>query len=163
MYSNDSEFKTDRLSHFKYLSAIVLSTALAYANVLHGDFVFQIDDSVFMPLQSFRDIDLWSSFKAGTRPVATFTFSLNNYLWGRESFSYHLTNVIIHMLNGMLVYIFIYMTLTLNYSRPSKAPLCNLRLPLFGKDGIRHSEIFFVKCPSPPLSKEGFFVRLFLF
>lgn len=91
-------------------------TALIYSNVLHGEPQFDDEEYIFSePLlqspYSFIDLDIFQSFASGMRPVTSFTFSLNRYFGGADTFSYHLTNLIIHTLNGIMVYVLVYMTL----------------------------------------------------
>lgn len=106
----------DILNHCIFLSTIILLTFFAYSNVLYGDPQFDDEHYIFEdPLlrspHAFRDLNIWEAFISGVRPVTAFTFSLNYYLWGRDTFSYHITNLLIHLINGALVYILIYMTL----------------------------------------------------
>lgn len=99
-----------------YLSIITALTLLVYSNVLHGEPQFDDEHYIFSePLlqspYSFINLDMFQSFASGMRPVTAFTFSLNHYFGGADTFSYHLTNLIIHTLNGIMVYVLIYMTL----------------------------------------------------
>lgn len=112
------------LNHLAFLLVIIVMTFAAYARVLHGELLFD-DRSIILTnplLQSpyaFSDLNLWDAFKSGLRPVTAFTFSLNYYLFGKDPFSYHLTNLIIHIINGILVYVFIYITLVQDSVSPT--------------------------------------------
>lgn len=127
------------LNHLAFLLVIIVMTFAAYARVLHGELLFD-DRSIILTnplLQSpyaFSDLNLWDAFKSGLRPVTAFTFSLNYYLFGKDPFSYHLTNLVIHIINGILVYVFIYITLTLH----SKSPL----IPLLQRGKHKYSPLW---------------------
>ena len=102
--------------HLLFLAITAIITVFAYSNVLHGDPQFDDEQYIFEdPLlkspAAFKGRSISALFLSGARPVTAFTFSLNYHFWGRDTYSYHLTNLLIHLLNGILVYIFIYMTL----------------------------------------------------
>ncbi|HEV2211852.1 MAG TPA: tetratricopeptide repeat protein, partial [Gammaproteobacteria bacterium] len=49
------------------------------------------------------------SFQAGPtmRPISMVSFALNRYFYGPDVYSFKLTNLIIHLLNGVLVFLFL--------------------------------------------------------
>ena len=47
------------------------------------------------------------------RPLANLSFVLNYYFQGFELPGYHMVNIVIHVLNGMLLYLFVFKTITL--------------------------------------------------
>ena len=82
---------------------------LAYANSLHGSFVF--DDRVIV-LQDPRLIDVPTFTDAidlggGWRDLLFFTYRLNYYWGGLDTFGYHALNVVLHTLNSVLVFLII--------------------------------------------------------
>jgi hypothetical protein len=112
--------------HLVFLAITAIVTIFAYSNVLHGDLQFDDEQHLFEKSRlndpySFKDRSLPALFLSGARPVAAFTFSLNYHFWGKDTYSYHLTNLCIHLLNGIMVYIFIYMTLKMPSVRESYA------------------------------------------
>jgi protein O-mannosyl-transferase len=44
------------------------------------------------------------SGEASYRPIATFSYFINFFIWKSNPFGYHLSNVILHVLNCLLVY-----------------------------------------------------------
>jgi protein O-mannosyl-transferase len=83
------------------VAACLYAGCWAYAPALRGRFVF---DDLGLPFQ-MREYDsaplvAWLN---GVRPVLMFSYWLNFVLAGREAFSYHLVNVLIHIVNGALV------------------------------------------------------------
>ena len=90
---------------------LALGTFLAYANSLHGEFVFDDHDSIPRNPSIRRLYDLpaiAATIPGGAtvtgRPVLNFTFALN-YAFAKERvFDYHLTNVVIHVLAALALF-----------------------------------------------------------
>jgi protein O-mannosyl-transferase len=91
---------------------------LLYWPGLYGGFFF--DDSVnFLEPAEIRIKDLtlnsllgaWESGYAGPlgRPISMVSFALNHYFSGFIPFYFKLTNVVIHLLNGLLVYLLVHL------------------------------------------------------
>jgi tetratricopeptide (TPR) repeat protein len=59
------------------------------------------------------------AFKSGMprRPLADLSFGLNYYFHGHNLPGYHVVNITIHVLNGVLLYIFLFKTITLPQQR----------------------------------------------
>jgi hypothetical protein len=84
---------------------IALITAITYGNIYDNSFVFD-DTRSIADNPAIRNPDSLLSFKQPSIPriLVNLTYSLN-YRFGKlEVFGYHLVNVIIHILNGILVY-----------------------------------------------------------
>ncbi len=84
---------------------------LMYSNVFRVPFIFDdwenIEANGFIRLGGLDIGGLWAAaFRspAGNRPVANVSFALNYLAGGYGVFGYHLVNVLIHVLNGVLVY-----------------------------------------------------------
>jgi tetratricopeptide (TPR) repeat protein len=88
-----------------------LVAVAAYLPALSGTFVW--DDTVLLYNQPYlRDPSLWSKALAHFlsvissnyfRPVAVFTFLADARVWGLHPAGFHLTNVLLHALNTLLV------------------------------------------------------------
>lgn len=107
-------------------AAIILFTALAYMNSIGNDFVW--DDHFLIVENDF--IKSWDNFpllfsrkylsvldqissvgqkfigsgELSYRPVSTLTFFIDYHLWGLNPFGFHLTNIILHILNSVLLF-----------------------------------------------------------
>jgi tetratricopeptide (TPR) repeat protein len=86
--------------------SVVLLAALVYLNALHNPFVYDdhrliLDNRSIEHLTNLRSIVLHEV----TRPVVNFTYALDYALWGRTPFGFHLTNLLLHLLNITLVYV----------------------------------------------------------
>lgn len=88
------------------LIALVGLCVLAYANTLHGAFIF--DDRQLVPqnaaihnVHSFQDA---LAVGAGWRQLLTLTYALNFLYGGVNTFGYHATNVVLHIVNVLSVY-----------------------------------------------------------
>ncbi len=91
------------------ICAVAALTLLAYANSLHGSFVFDdrvivLGDPRLINVPSFTDaIGLGS----GWRELLFSTYRLNYYWGGLDTFGYHALNVVLHTLNSVLVFLII--------------------------------------------------------
>jgi Flp pilus assembly protein TadD len=49
-----------------------------------------------------------SSGSVSYRPVLSLTYFIDHDLWGKDASGYHLTNLVLHLVNSVLVYLFVY-------------------------------------------------------
>lgn len=92
---------------------VALSTAI-YLNAIKNDFVFD-DDLTITNNALIKNLDnlpkLLSkdyfplSREVTYRPVVTFSYFIDYTLYGLNSWGFHLTNIIIHAINGVLLYV----------------------------------------------------------
>jgi len=105
--------KESRFDFFAILIIVVWGTII-YSNSF--DSPFQFDDRSFIlqnpAIKHLSDIKSIISYKP-QRWVAYFTFALDYALSGNKVFSYHLFNLIIHLLNSILIYYFLRLILNL--------------------------------------------------
>ncbi|MCA9407155.1 MAG: tetratricopeptide repeat protein [Candidatus Omnitrophica bacterium] len=96
------------LKKFSPSLLFIVVVFLIYSHILHSP--FQFDDVWFIvDNYTIRDIKnlplIWEGVLAyPTRFITFFTFALNYHFHQLDVFGYHLTNVLIHLLNGGLVY-----------------------------------------------------------
>ena len=79
----------------------------AYWNSLHAPFVFDDLDSVQRnPFVRFGGVQYYSQFRIylSPRSLLFLTFAFNNWLNGQNPLGYHVVNLLLHVLNGLLVY-----------------------------------------------------------
>ncbi|HKK14979.1 MAG TPA: hypothetical protein VKA14_09985, partial [Gammaproteobacteria bacterium] len=95
------------------LACAVFATVTLYWPGVHGSFALDdypnIVDNPAVHLSDLRPDSLLAaafSSHAGIlgRPVSLLSFALNEYLWGPAPYSMKVTNIIIHVCNGLLVY-----------------------------------------------------------
>lgn len=105
----------------KAIFFIVALSIIIYSNSLGGEFAW--DDEYFVIKNTYiRSLDNIGSFftdpatvafsglsKDVYRPLSTVTFALNYFFSGLDTFGYHLTNVMLHTANGVLVFILLYL------------------------------------------------------
>lgn len=83
-----------------------LGGIVVYFPVLrHGIFIFD-DNEYILGNPLIKDIQ-WSGSLAETRLVGYLSFALNYAIHGNIPFGFHLVNVIIHILNGLLVFMLV--------------------------------------------------------
>ncbi len=98
---------------------IILTALLAYANSLSGPFIF--DDLVsIVDNQQIREwwnlatvLFLRRELPTAGRPLVNFSFAVNYALGGLDVRGYHLVNLALHLLSGMLVFGIVRRTLEL--------------------------------------------------
>ena len=83
---------------------ICLFTLLIYANIITGDFVNLDDYSVILTGPEYQDI--WSSIKSLDGYRITMTIMVK--LFGINSSALHILSIVTHMINGVLVFILLY-------------------------------------------------------
>ena len=142
--------------------AIVVTTLVIYSNVYDAPFVFddqyQIEDNM-----KIRDLQNYSTPKGflSRRPLTSFSFAINYRIGKLKPFGYHLVNISIHILNGLLVYVlsfWVLKRLSLNkYQYPKEAGIVEetltsrrkqvLDTPVFMQMMSLFAALFFVAHP----------------
>jgi tetratricopeptide (TPR) repeat protein len=92
-----------------------------YSHILHAPFVYDdvsFRDSAAVQVQTFPALMRALVQGPGDRWLGYWTFAVNFYLGGLDPFGYHLTNVLVHIANGWLVFWLIATTLTLPRHSP---------------------------------------------
>jgi tetratricopeptide (TPR) repeat protein len=118
--ADNTESKFD-VQHSKYEFLLIVFMAVItffiYAKTLTGDFIFDdvpnIKDNPHLRLRHFTAENLLDAAFEGPakrRPVAKFSFALNYYFHGYNVASFHLVNILIHIANGVLLYLLIIFT-----------------------------------------------------
>jgi len=97
----DTIFSGKRLNLIAILVFFIVVTLL-YLHSLNSPFHFDDEGTVTHNsfIRSLRNVFL----RFNERPVLTFTFALNYYLGKLNPFGYHLVNVLLHFICGVLVY-----------------------------------------------------------
>src|SRR3989337_2462996 len=87
---------------------ITLSALLTYSNTFTSPFHFD-DVSQIVEYQRIRDLSKFSDFE-GVRYIGELSFALNYHFGGLNVFGYHLVNIVIHIINGILVWLLVILT-----------------------------------------------------
>jgi tetratricopeptide (TPR) repeat protein len=84
-------------------AALVFAVILVYANSLDNDFVFD-DKAIILDNRLLRSLsNIPKLLFASYRPVRDVTHALDFALWGENPAGFHVTNIIIHAANTLLV------------------------------------------------------------
>ncbi|TDK30054.1 tetratricopeptide repeat protein [Luteimonas terrae] len=107
-----SSTRREWLLHGLALPALLLLAWLVYLPGLHGGFLF--DDFANLPtLGAYGPVDNWTTFlyyiTSGTadptgRPLSLLTFLIDARDWPADPYPFKRTNVLVHLLNGALLY-----------------------------------------------------------
>ncbi|CAN5593570.1 hypothetical protein BH20VER3_BH20VER3_05450 [soil metagenome] len=96
-----------------HLSLLALFGLLVHAPALSGQLVWDDDylarDNPFIKsplliLEAFRHHLFLDSFSGHYRPVQNISFMVDYFFWNSNTFGYHLTNVLLHIGSGILLY-----------------------------------------------------------
>ena len=112
---SEIEKPPSKLHHLLYISLILIISIAIYSNTLKNGFVyddrFTIVENIF--IKDWKNLpELFSktyfsrSGEETYRPIVTLTYFLDYSLWGLKPFGYHLTNILLHSANVVLVYLF---------------------------------------------------------
>jgi len=121
--SNFSISSPNKYLLFEIVS-LVLLTVIIYGGTLNHS--FHLDDGSNISSNKFIQISNLSIdelVKAGfesfnhKRPVANISFALNYYFHGLDVKGYHIVNIIIHLLAGIVLYYFVKITLSIRLAR----------------------------------------------
>jgi tetratricopeptide (TPR) repeat protein len=101
----------NRTARWAIPAGLVLVTIVAYLPVLHNGFVSWDDDRNFVENPHFRGLGLdqlrwmWTTFHMGHYvPLSWMTLGLDYEVWGMNPTGYHLTNLLLHAANAVVVY-----------------------------------------------------------
>jgi len=83
------------------LAVLAVVTFEAYSGAFHGAFL--LDDLYLAFMNPDADHLSWRIW-LGTRPLLMATFWLNYQLSGTEPYSYHVVNVVLHILTGVVIF-----------------------------------------------------------
>lgn len=93
---------------------ILALTISIYIPGLHGDFVFDSDTNIVANESLHIDAFSWQSLKSAAlssysgplgRPIPVASFALNHLFSGLDPFAYKLTNLLIHCINGVIIFL----------------------------------------------------------
>jgi Flp pilus assembly protein TadD len=144
--SNIFKNRSDNSSVKKQVRLLLLPLAILvfsiYTNTLRAPFFF--DDEINItrnPHIRLTQITIDGLIKAGfesylpRRPMANLSFGLNYYFGGYDVFGYHLVNIVIHMITGLLLYLLVKTTLLLSWGTDRDASI--LKPPAAGSEPAR--------------------------
>lgn len=101
----------------KYILLIVFLTFISYGSSLNNQFVWDDEQFIYNNnyVKQFIVSKLWTENTiAGAgqnstyyRPLTTFSFAVDHAIWGLNPFGFHLTNTLLHMGAGILLFLYL--------------------------------------------------------
>ena len=95
-----------------------LISFLIYGSALNNDFVLWDDHYLIVGNPIVKEISLWSlkeAFKTFDPelyiPATLMSYQIDHLLWGMNPFGFHLTNLVLHTMNALLVMMFLFLLL----------------------------------------------------
>jgi len=130
--------------HIIAVCLIILAVGIAYANTYTASFHFDdqhtiIENPRIKHLKNILSFFYKSEGPVGTRPLLLTTLAINYAIGGLNVVGYHIFNNLLHALNGIMVYIFVIMTLNL--------PLLREKYSQIAKEVALFSALIFVVHP----------------
>src|SRR4030043_1391017 len=94
------------------LSVILIATVaiIIYSNSFYASFHFD-DHPTIVENYTIHRFDLKEIFSTSSRPILDLTFALNYYFGKLDVFGYHMVNIILHIVNGILLYFILLWTI----------------------------------------------------
>jgi tetratricopeptide (TPR) repeat protein len=101
--------------HWLWLALILLITVLAYANAVDNDFIYQFDDDLYVTdnpdIKALSADNLYRMFTTSYvglyLPLTMLTYAVEYHFFGLDATAYHLTNLLLHLINVWLVFLLI--------------------------------------------------------
>ena len=132
---------------------VVMLTVVAHMRGLQGQFV-EWDDYAHITqnpaIRSLATANLWAMFTQPAAklycPMTWLSFAIDYQVWGRNPFGYHLTNLLLHVANVILVMLLVYQVVAVNRIRgelltdrekASRLQVAILTAALFGVHPLR--------------------------
>lgn len=102
----------DRFNSKIWLFIILLITGFVYVNSLNNEFLSGMDDDMYILDNSLlKSFDLqahFSEYIAGNyHPLTTLSYSVEYFFFGINKIAFHSTNLLLHLLNTFLVFLFV--------------------------------------------------------
>ena len=102
--------------HILSLAVLLAATLVVYASTIRHAFVVNLDDGVYVVRNGIIRGFTWDHVRVAlTRPyfgnyapLHIFSYMLDYTLWGLKPAGYLLANVLLHYLNGVLVYLLLF-------------------------------------------------------
>jgi len=85
--------------------ALAIFSFLTFCPSLQNGFVWDDKGIIFKQIHHIKDLNIYKPGSVYYRPFTQISFLLDYLLWGYHPFGYHLTNVILHVLNVLLFFI----------------------------------------------------------
>jgi tetratricopeptide (TPR) repeat protein len=102
------------LRRCSFPALIAVATVAAFLPALQGEFLNWDDDRNFLANPSYRGLGLsnlrwmWTTFLMGHyHPITWMTLGADFVIWGMNPFGYHLTSLLIHSANSVLLFLVI--------------------------------------------------------
>jgi len=122
--SNITQFFLTKFDRYQalFLALLIFVGFIIYSNTLNSPFVFDdikaIKENHFIRTEelSWRNIINAATGYGKSRPVSNLTFAFNYYFGRYNVVGYHLVNILISIINGILLFFLLKITLTI-YSR----------------------------------------------
>jgi len=153
---------------------LLVLTFAAYSNTFHSDFHFD-DSHHIVKNQHIRDMGniprfftdtsmatYYTDQKSGYRPMTYVTFAVDYALSGYETWSYHLTNMLLHLISAFMVYLIAGAVLRVS-GRDDPLPLALTAAMLFALHPIETSAVTYISGRAVLLAGMSYLAAFYFF
>jgi len=101
---------------FFWMAAAVISlvSIIIYSNTFNASFHFDDFDNIVNMIAIRNVTNIIGIYNLSERPLTNYTFALNYFFGKLNVFGFHLVNIMLHVLCGILVFIFLELTFNLS-------------------------------------------------
>ena len=132
-----------------------------YGPALHGPFVF---DDIYLPYSNPQAASIPLKTWLGVRPILGLSFWTDFHLWGQNTLPYHVTNLLLHFLSGVILFFIFEKLLELAATaQPTRSILSAFGAVLFLFHPIQTEVAAYVASRSESLSVLFFFAAFCVF
>lgn len=152
--------------NFINIFLIVILATIIYSNTFDASFHFD-DTPAIVENYAIHRFDLKEIFSTSTRPILDITFAINYYFGKLNVFGYHLLNLMLHIINGVMLYFILLWTINQVNSRNPINPI-NFRVPLYASlifiaHPIQTQAVTYIVSRSSVLATTFYLLTLLLF
>lgn len=152
--------------NFINIFLIVILATIIYLNTFDASFHFD-DTPAIVENYAIHRFDLKEIFSTSTRPILDITFAINYYFGKLNVFGYHLLNLMLHIINGVMLYFILLWTINQVNSRNPVNPI-NFRVPLYASlifiaHPIQTQAVTYIVSRSSVLATTFYLLTLLLF
>jgi hypothetical protein len=122
------------------LSATIISIAVALYCYNPFLLYFQNDDFIHIPLSAKGVLLQHNTF----RPVCDISIMLDYWIWGKNAWGYHFTNLLLHIASCIILYFFLRVVLTKYFQTQNSATASLVVSALFFIYGMHSEAIFWI-------------------
>lgn len=149
---------------YNVAALVIIICGITYYNSLNTSFHFDDEGTVVenQAIRDLRDLITVVSYNA-SRPFLFLSFALNYHFGGLDPWGYHLINLLLHLLNTILVYLFVFSTLRLTVTENWCYHVALISALLFAAHPIQTETVSYISSRSSILCTSFYLLSIYFF